>query len=74
MAAYPKIAGRHLKAFRWFKIEQVPRAENVEADSLSRLASGLEDGTLGEAPIEIMSEPNTKEATDHVISVDTPTS
>ena len=46
MTAYFKIVGGHLKAFRWFKIEQVPRAENIEADSLARLASGLEYGTL----------------------------
>ena len=44
MAAYLKIAGGHLKAFRWIKIEQVLRAENVEADSLAKLASGLENG------------------------------
>ena len=41
------MAGRHLKAFRWFKIEQIPRVENTEADSLARLASRLEDRTLG---------------------------
>ena len=47
MAAYLKIAREQLKGFRWFKIEQVPRAENVEADSLARIASGLEGGALG---------------------------
>ena len=41
MAAYLKIAGGHLKAFKWFKIEQVPRVKNVKADSLARLTSGL---------------------------------
>ena len=68
--AYLKIVGGHLKTFKWFKIEQVPRAENVEADSLARLASRLEDGTLGQAPIEILAEPSTKESTNHVMSVD----
>ena len=44
--AYLRIAGGHLKAFKWFKIEQVPRVENVKADSLVGLASGLENGAL----------------------------
>ena len=70
MAAYLKIAGGHLKAFRWFKIEQVPRVENVEADSLERLASGLEYGTIDQTPIEILFEPSTKESADHIMSVD----
>ena len=69
MAAYLKIDGGHLKAFRWFKIEQVPRAENVEANSLVRLASRLEDGTLRRMPIEILSEPSTKESANHVMPV-----
>ena len=63
MATY-KIAGGHLEAFKWFKIEQVLRAENIEDDSLERLASGLEDGTHGQIPIEILSEPSTKELID----------
>ena len=47
MAAYLKKAGGQLRTFKWYKIEQVPRTDNVEADSLARLAYGLEDGTLG---------------------------
>ena len=60
MEDFLKIAGGHLKAFRWFKIEQVLRAENAEADSLVRITSKLEDGTLGQVPIEILAEPSTK--------------
>ena len=60
MAAYLKIAGGHLKAFRWFKIEQVLRAENMKADSLVRLASRLKDGTLGQTPIKILAKPAPK--------------
>ena len=74
MAVYLKIAVEQLKGFRWFKIEQVPRVKNVEADGLARIASGLEDGTLGQTPIKVLSEPNTKELTDHVMSVDNPPS
>ena len=74
MVTYLKIAMGHLKAFKWWKIEQVPRAENVEVDGLARLASGLEDGALGQVPIEILDEPNTKESADHVMSVDPSTS
>ena len=70
MATYFKIAGGHLEAFRWFKIEQAPRAENVEADSLARLASGLEDGTFGQALIEILGKPSTEESTDHIMTID----
>ena len=69
MAAYLKIVGGHLKAFRWFKIEQVPRAENIEADTLVRFASRLEDGTLGLEPVEILVEPSTKESADHIMNV-----
>ena len=65
MAAYLKIAGGQVKAFRWFKIEQVPRAENDEAVSLAKIVSGLEDGTLGQTPIEILFEPSTKKSADH---------
>ena len=49
----------------------VPRTENAEVDSLARTASGLEDGTLGRTPIEILSEPSTKTSADHVMYVDT---
>ena len=59
-----------MKAFKWFKIEQVPRARNIKADSLERLAFGLEDEALGQVPIEILAEPSTKDSTDHVMSVD----
>ena len=66
MAAYLKKAGQ-LKAFKWYRIEQVPRAENIEADSLASLASGLEDETLGQVPIETLAEPSIKETVDHVM-------
>ena len=70
MAAYLKIAGGQLRTFKWLRIEQVPRAKNVDADSLARLASGLEEGTLGQVPIETLAEPSTKESADHIMSVD----
>ena len=34
------------------------------------MASGLEDGTLGRTPIEILSESSTKDSADHVMPVD----
>ena len=70
MAAYLKVAREQLRSFRWFKIEQVPRTENAEADSLARFASRLEDGTLSQTPIEILTEPSTNESADHVMPVD----
>ena len=48
--------------------------ENVEVDSLARLASRLEDGALSQVPIEILAEPSTKGSTDHVMSIDPPLS
>ena len=59
-----------MRSFRWFKIEQVPRTKNVEADSLARLAFGFEDGTIGQKPIEILSEPSINDSTYHVMPVD----
>ena len=58
-----------MRTFKWFRINQVPRAENIEADSLARLASRLEDGTLGQVPIETLVEPSIKESADHVLFV-----
>ena len=70
MATYLNIAGEQLKGFRRFKIEQVPKIENVEADGLARLASGLEDDTLRQTPIELLSEPNIRESIDYIMLVD----
>ena len=70
MTAYLKKAGRQLRTFKWYRIEQVPRTENVEADNLARLTSGLEDGTLSQVPIETMVEPSIKELANYVMCVD----
>ena len=70
IATYLKAVREQLKSFIWFKIEKVPKTENAEADSLARLASRLEDGTLGQTRIEIFTEPGTNESADHVITVD----
>ena len=70
MVAYLKIVEGHLRNFKWFRIEHVPRLESVEADSLARLASGLEDGALIQAPIKILVEPSIKESVDHIMSID----
>ena len=70
MVVYLKKAGGQLKTFKCYMIEQVPRAENAEADSLARLAFGLKDGTRSQVPIETLAEPSTKESTDHIICTD----
>ena len=67
MVTYLKKAEGQLRTFWWCKIEQVLRTNNVEADSLARLASGLEDGTLSQIPIETLAMPSIKESTDHVM-------
>ena len=70
MVAYLKVAREQLRIFRWSKIEQVLRTKNAEADSLARFAYGLEDGTLGQTPIEILTEPSTNESANHVMPMD----
>ena len=70
MAAYLKAAGEQLKRFKWFKIEQVPRVENAEADGLARLASGLEDDAFGLTPIELLSKPSIRKSVDRVMPVE----
>ena len=70
MAAYLKVAGEQLKRFGWFKIEQVPRTKNTEVDVLAKLASGLKDDVLGDAPIQLILEPSIRESADHVMPVD----
>ena len=70
MAAYLKLVVEQLKSFRWFKIKQVPRMENAEVDGLARLASKLENDTLGQTPIELLSEPSTRTSADHVMPMD----
>ena len=70
MATYLKKVGGQLKTFKWFRIEQLPRAENIEVDGLARLASGLEDGTLSQVPIETLAKPSTKESINHVMCID----
>ena len=70
MAAYLKVAREHLKSSKLFKIEQVPRIENAKANNLARLASGLEDDTLGQTPIETLSEPSISEPADHAMLMD----
>ena len=59
-----------MKFFRRFKIEQVPRIENTEADGLARLAFGFKDDTLGQTPIELLSESNIRESANHVMPMD----
>ena len=70
MAAYLNITEEQLKGFRWFKIEQVPKMENTEADGLARLAYGLEDDALEKTLIELLSEPSIHSSADHVMPVD----
>ena len=70
MVTYLKKARGQLMTFKWYRIEQVPITKNVKADSLARLASGLEDGTLGRVPIETLVEPSTKESVNHVMCTD----
>ena len=59
-----------LKRFKWFKIEQVPRVENAEADGLARLASRLDNDALGLTLIELLSEPSIRRSADHVMPVE----
>ena len=59
-----------MRTFKWYKIVQVPRTKNVKADSLARLASRLEDGTLGQILVETLAKPSIRESTNRVMCVD----
>ena len=46
-----------LKSFNWIGIEQIPRLDNLEADILAKLASGMENGNPERVPIEWLHRP-----------------
>ena len=52
MAAYLQEVKRLAKEFDWFKVNQIPRDENAEADSLAKLASGFDFENPTRLPIE----------------------
>ena len=51
MAAYLKKAKDLLSAFSSYTIQQVPRAQNAEADALARLASTKDAELLKVIPV-----------------------
>ena len=58
MAAYLQTAKDLLSAFTTFKIQQVPREQNMQADALARLASTKDAELLEVIPVEFLSEPS----------------
>ena len=58
MAAYLQEVKRLAREFDWFKIEQIPRDENAEADSLAKLASGFDFENPTRLPIEWLEKPS----------------
>ena len=58
MAAYLQKAKDLLSAFSFFKIQQVPRAQNTQADALAWLASTKDAKLLEVIPVEFLNEPS----------------
>ena len=55
---YMRLAQELICKFREVNLEQIPRAENFEADALAKLGSQREATLLGVIPLEIQSEPS----------------
>ena len=72
MAAYLQEVKRLAREFEWFKIEQIPRDENTEADSLAKLAFGFDFENPTRLPIEWLEKPsiNVKAAVNAIGEVD----
>lgn len=58
MAIYLKEVRVYLHKLKWYEILQVPQSENLEADGLARLASGMDEDQLGTVPIEVLIQPS----------------
>ncbi|KAL5555866.1 hypothetical protein UlMin_038102 [Ulmus minor] len=58
MASYLEKAKEAMNQFDTVTIIQVPRAENMNADALARLATGLKERLLKTVPIEILEVPS----------------
>ncbi|KAL5568387.1 hypothetical protein UlMin_024962 [Ulmus minor] len=58
MASYLEKAKELLGQFDTVTITQIHRNENTNADTLARLATGLEDSLLKTVPLEILDEPS----------------
>jgi len=60
MAAYLKKVKEALEKFATFDIQQVPRAENSNADALARLATSRDADLLHLVPLEVLKVPSTE--------------
>ncbi|KAL5560700.1 hypothetical protein UlMin_036911 [Ulmus minor] len=58
MASYLEKAKEAMNQFDTVTIIQVPRAKNMNADALARLATGLEERLLKTVPIKILEAPS----------------
>ena len=58
MAAYLQKAKDLLSTFNFFKIRQVPREQNMQADALARLVSTKDAELLEVVPVEFLSKPS----------------
>ncbi|XP_024024069.1 uncharacterized protein LOC112092339 [Morus notabilis] len=60
MAAYLKKVKEALGKFTTYDIQQVPRAENSNADALTRLATSRDADLLNLVPLEVLKTPSTE--------------
>ncbi|CAL2271180.1 unnamed protein product [Prunus armeniaca] len=61
MAAYLAQTCRLLEQFKTYYIRQIPRSENSHTDTLSRLASAIDDRVGRHVPIEVLARWSTTE-------------
>ena len=68
MAAYLKKAKDLLSAFSSYTIQQVPRLQNSQVDTLARLSSTKDAELLEVIPVEFLNEPSIQ-STDQPMTV-----
>ena len=70
MAAYLAKVKFELSAFGQGSIEQIPREQNANADTLAKLATSGETETLGLVPVEFLEKPSIEEVRTEVEMID----
>ena len=61
MAAYLEKAKKLMETFPIISIELIPRAKNVNADALAKLASTSDAELLDAVSVEFLAEPNIRQ-------------
>nr|XP_017245025.1 PREDICTED: uncharacterized protein LOC108216700 [Daucus carota subsp. sativus] len=67
---YMNLVRRLIENFKTVRLEQIPRENNAEADSLAKAASQKDHGVLGMIPLELLDHPSVPEAEIHQIEAE----